>query len=110
MQTYKLVNVIKRTQADKADMLYQCSDAGNRHFRGRKWIDPADPDGRTKLEFHHQNLSILFPAFASACPQERFIAAVAGVVDRWLHGSSAVIAGSLQEIVNYPELTSSQSA
>ena len=67
----------------------RCSDAGNWLFCGRKWIDPADPDGRAKLELHHHNLSVLFPAFASACPLERFIAAVAGVIDRWSRHSIA---------------------
>ena len=67
-------------------------DAGDWLFCGRKWIDPADPDGRTKLDLHHHNLSILFPAFASACPRERFLAAVAGVIERWSQHPSAATA------------------
>ncbi len=54
----------------------RCSDAGNWHFSGRKWIDPADPDGRIKLELHHNNLCLLYPAFAAACSCDRFIEAV----------------------------------
>ena len=66
------------------------SDAGNWLFGGRKWIDPADPDGRTKLELHHNNLCLLYPAFAAACPCDRFIESVAAVIDRWSrHGSAA---------------------
>ncbi len=54
-------------------IIHWCSDAGNRLFCGREWIDPVDPDGRTLLEIHYQNLSILFSAFAAACARERFI-------------------------------------
>jgi hypothetical protein len=54
----------------------QCSDAGNWFFSGRKWINPADPDGHTKLELHHNNLCLLYPAFAAACTCNRFVEAV----------------------------------
>jgi hypothetical protein len=64
--------------------LHRCrSDAGNWLFSGRNWIDPADPDGRTKLELHHNNLCLLYPAFAAACSCDRLIEAVAAVIDRW---------------------------
>ncbi len=59
------------------------SDAGNWLFCGRKWIDPADPDGRAKLDLHYHNLSILFPAFTSACSLDRLVDAVAAVIDSW---------------------------
>jgi hypothetical protein len=59
------------------------SDAGNWVHCGRKWIDPADPDGRTKLDLHHFNLCFLFPAFAQACPHARFVAAIAAVAESW---------------------------
>ena len=72
-----------RLDAD-LDLLNRCrSDAGNWLFSGRKWIDPADPDGRTKLELHHNNLCLLYPAFAAACSCDRLIEAVAAVIDRW---------------------------
>ena len=64
-------------------LVISCSDAGNWLFRGRRWIDPADPDGRTMLELHHHNLSILFPSFTAACSLDRFIDVVAAVVDSW---------------------------
>ncbi len=67
----------------------QCSDAGNWLFCGRKWIDPADPDGRAKLDLHHYNLSVLFPGFASACSLDRFIDAVAAVINSWSNHAAA---------------------
>ena len=67
----------------------RCSDAGNWLFCGRKWIDPADPDGRAKLDLHHYNLSVLFPGFASACSLDRFIDAVAAVIDSWSRHAAA---------------------
>jgi hypothetical protein len=60
-----------------------CSDAGNWLFSGRTWIDPADPDGRAKLDLHYDNLSILFPAFTASCSLDRLIDAVAAVVHSW---------------------------
>ena len=66
------------------------SDAGDLLFCGRKWIDPADPDGRTKLDLHHFNLCALFPAFAAACPHTRFIAAITAVTESWSRPIKAV--------------------
>ena len=80
-----------------------CSDAGNWLFCGRKWIDPADPDGRTLLELHHHNLSILFPAFAAACSRDRFIDAVAGVIESWSRQTAAAAAaGRRPSVVDIP--------
>jgi hypothetical protein len=80
-----------------------CSDAGNWLFCGRKWIDPADPDGRTLLELHHHNLSILFPAFAAACSRDRFIDAVAGVIESWSRQTAAAAAaGRCPSVVDIP--------
>jgi hypothetical protein len=45
------------------------------------------------LDIHHNNLSILFPAFAAACSCENLVDAVAGVIGRWVHHSSAAPAG-----------------
>jgi hypothetical protein len=59
------------------------SDAGDWLFSGRKWIDPSDPDGRTKLDLHHHNLCLLYPAFAAACSCDELVAAVAAVIERW---------------------------
>ena len=64
-------------------MPFPCSDAGDLLFCGRKWIDPADPDGRTKLDLHHYNLCALFPAFAAACPRAQFLSTVAAVAESW---------------------------
>ena len=58
------------------DTAFPYSDAGSWLFCGRKWIDPADPDGRDKLDLHHFNLCALFPPFAAACPRDRFIDAM----------------------------------
>jgi hypothetical protein len=78
-----------------------CSDAGNWLFCGRKWIDPADPDGRTKLELHHHNLSILFPAFTSACSLDCFIDAVTAVTDSWSrHTEAAAEGGRCSSVVD----------
>ncbi len=71
---------------------FHVSDAGNWLFCGRKWIDPADPDGRTKLDLHHDNLCILFPAFAAACSRDRLIEAVTAVIERKSRHSSATAA------------------
>jgi hypothetical protein len=66
------------------------SDAGNWLFSGRKWINPADPDGRTKLDLHYDNLCLLFPAFAAACSRDQLIEAVSAVIERWSrHGAAA---------------------
>jgi hypothetical protein len=65
------------------DLLAATSDAGNWLFCGRKWIDPADPDGLIKLDIHYHNLCTLFPAFPAACSHSRFIGAVAAVIDSW---------------------------
>ena len=80
-----------------------CSDAGNWLFCGRKWIDPADPDGRTKLELHHHNLSILFPAITAACSRDRFIDAVAAVIESWSRQTAAAAAaGRRPSVVDIP--------
>ncbi len=70
-------------------LFIQCSDAGNWLFCGRKWIDPADPDGRTKLELHHNNLCLLYPAFAAVCSCDSLIEAVTAVFERWSRHSAA---------------------
>ncbi len=70
-------------------LLNNCSDAGNWLFSGRKWIDPTNPDGRTKLNIHHHNLCLLYPAFAAACSCDRLIAAVSAVIERWSRNGSA---------------------
>ncbi len=73
-----------------SDVRDESSDAGNWLFSGRKWIDPSDPDGRTKLDLHHNNLRLLYPAFAAACSCDRLIEAVASVIERWSrHGGAA---------------------
>ena len=66
------------------------SDAGSWLFCGRKWIDPADPDGRDKLDIHHFNLCVLFPPFAAACPHDRFVDAIATVAESWSQPMRAV--------------------
>jgi hypothetical protein len=81
------------TVLTSSNNLLSCSDAGHWLFSGRKWIDPADLDGRTMLDLHYHNLSILFPAFAAACSRDRLVDAVAGIIDRWSHHSSAATAG-----------------
>jgi hypothetical protein len=88
-----------------------CSDAGNWLFSGRKWIDPADPDGRTMLELHHHNLSILFPAFTAACSLDRLIDALATVIDSWSrHTDAATEAGRCSSVVEIaPSLTATDS-
>jgi hypothetical protein len=69
-----------------------CSDAGNWLFCGRRWINPADPDGRAKLDLHYDNLSILFPAFTTSCSLDRLIDAVSAVINSWSrHNGSAAI-------------------
>jgi hypothetical protein len=70
-------------------LFHDCSDAGNWLFTGRRWINPSDQDGRTKLDLHHNNLCLLYPAFAAACSCDRLIDAVAAVVERWSHHDSA---------------------
>ena len=67
--------------------------AGNWLFSGRRWLDPADQDGITKLRLNYHNLCNLFPAFAAACPASRFIAAVADVADSWRRHAAVRISG-----------------
>ncbi len=76
--------------------LLDFSDAGNWLFSGRKWIDPADPDGRAMLDLHHHNLSLLFPAFAAACSRDRLADAVADVIARWSHRPRAATPGECE--------------
>jgi hypothetical protein len=68
-------------------MPVRCSDAGDWLFCGRRWIDPADPDGRTKLDIHYHNLCALYPSFAAACSHDRFLSAVAAVVEGSPHAA-----------------------
>jgi hypothetical protein len=92
-------------------MLFPCSDAGDLLFCGRKWIDPADPEGRTKLDLHHFNLCALFPEFAAACPHDRFIAAIAAVTESWARPTQAVEPARCRTIADFapdsPALSSS---
>jgi hypothetical protein len=74
--------------------LVECSDAGNWLFCGRRWMDPADPDGRITLDLHYHNLCALFPAFAAACSNDRFIGAVTAVIDSWSRHAAAADAES----------------
>ena len=75
---------------DRIDTASPNSEAGSWFFCGRKWIDPTDPDGRDKLDIHHFNLCVLFPAFAEACPRARFIDAIAAVSESWSRPMRAV--------------------
>jgi hypothetical protein len=78
------------------------SDAGSWFFRGRKWIDPAIPDGRAKLDLHHFNLCTLFPPFAEACPHARFIDAIATAAESWSRPMRAVAeAGRCRTIADF---------
>ena len=87
-----------------------CSSAGNWLFRGRKWIDPADPDGRTMLQIHHHNLSILFPAATAACSLGRFIDAVAAVAGAWSGQSEAALPSLVHVPPPSPTATGSDAA
>jgi hypothetical protein len=45
------------------------------------------------LDLHYHNLAVLFPAFAVACSRDQMVNAVARLIDRWTHHSSALTDG-----------------
>jgi hypothetical protein len=57
--------------------------AGTWLFAGRRWLNPDDPDDRSALLVNYDNLCLLFPAFAAACPVERFLETLTDVSASW---------------------------
>jgi hypothetical protein len=54
------------------------SSAGNWIFSNRRWLNPANPYDRARLDASYDALCAAFPAFA-ACPRAHFLACIAGV-------------------------------
>ena len=63
--------------------MYALSTAGNWLFAGRRWLDPDHPDDRAALDVNYGNLALLFPDFAAACPEERFMETLSEVSRSW---------------------------
>ena len=63
--------------------LILCRSAGNWLFRGRRWLDPADPDDRAAILSNYERLCTLFPPFGIACKLDKLIAALGTVTRRW---------------------------
>ena len=59
-----------------------CSAAGSWLFLGRKWLNPLDPNDRTMLDIHYQNLCALCPSFTS-CPKKLFLDSLSYVSSSW---------------------------
>ena len=57
--------------------------AGNWLFRGRRWLDPANPEDRNALNVNYDRICIQFPEFEAACRRDKFIAALGAVAGRW---------------------------
>ena len=59
------------------------SSAGIWLFRGRRWLDPADPHDATALTANHARLCAQFPDVAQPAGLAAFLAAVGDVRRRW---------------------------
>ena len=62
--------------------MHEFSVAGSWLFSGRRWLDPSDPEDRTMLDLHYDNLCTLVPQFCR-CSRERFLSAISAVIASW---------------------------
>jgi hypothetical protein len=73
-----VLNRISIVQSQTSDVSPRPSSAGNWIFGNRRWLNPANPYDRARLDAGYDALCAAFPAFA-ACPRAHFLACIAGV-------------------------------
>ena len=62
---------------------FDCRSAGNWLFRGRRWLDPADPKDCVTVQSNYELLCFRFPHFGTVCTMAKLMEALGSVAKRW---------------------------